>query len=171
MPESVQGTVKRAQERMCEWYWNRIKKQYMPMPLNHYVSTLVFGVKCFDELTCTIMVASSWESLQYATHWVGDAMKAENPSLLDRRDAGVVSDAEDTPLSGKPTVAETNKIKTLPPSVIKDLEQKNIARKLADLSPIVIDIRRCIACRAWFESAGHRTCGCASPSSADSGTG
>jgi hypothetical protein len=54
------------------------------------------------------------------------------------------------------------KIKTLPPSVVKDIEQKNIARRLAGLSPISIKIRRCIACGAPFESAGNRTCGCSS---------
>jgi hypothetical protein len=54
------------------------------------------------------------------------------------------------------------KIKTLPPSVVKDIEQKNIARRLAGLSAIVIKVRRCIACGAPFESAGNRTCGCSS---------
>lgn len=54
------------------------------------------------------------------------------------------------------------KVKTLPPSVVKDIEQKNIARRLAGLSPIVIKIRRCISCGAPFESAGNRTCGCSS---------
>jgi hypothetical protein len=54
------------------------------------------------------------------------------------------------------------KIKLLPPSVVKDIEQKNIARKLAGLSPIVIKTRRCIACGSMFESAGNRTCGCSS---------
>jgi hypothetical protein len=54
------------------------------------------------------------------------------------------------------------KLKTLPPSVVKDIEQKNVARKLASLSPIVIKIRRCIACGSPFESAGNRTCGCTS---------
>ena len=54
------------------------------------------------------------------------------------------------------------KIKTLPPSVVKDIEQKNIARRLAGLSAISIKVRRCIACGAPFESAGNRTCGCSS---------
>jgi hypothetical protein len=54
------------------------------------------------------------------------------------------------------------KIKLLPPSVVKDIEQKNIARRLAGLSPIVIKTRRCIACGSMFESAGNRTCGCSS---------
>lgn len=53
-------------------------------------------------------------------------------------------------------------IKTLPPSVVKDIEQKNIARRLAGLSPIVIKVRRCISCGSLFESAGNRTCGCSS---------
>jgi hypothetical protein len=54
------------------------------------------------------------------------------------------------------------KVKTLPPSVVKDIEQKNVARKLAGLSPIIIKVRRCIACGSMFESAGNRTCGCSS---------
>ncbi len=54
------------------------------------------------------------------------------------------------------------KLKTLPPSVVKDIEQKNVARKLAGLSPIVIKVRRCISCGLPFESAGNRTCGCTS---------
>jgi hypothetical protein len=57
---------------------------------------------------------------------------------------------------------DPNRIKTLPPSVVKDIEQKNLARKLAGLSPIVIKVRRCIACGSKFESAGNRTCGCSS---------
>ncbi|NBO37635.1 hypothetical protein EBU99_03530 [bacterium] len=60
------------------------------------------------------------------------------------------------------TTPDGLKIKTLPPSVVKDIEQKNIARRLAGLSPIVIKVRRCIACGAPFESAGNRTCGCSS---------
>ncbi len=54
--------------------------------------------------------------------------------------------------------------KTLPPSVVKDIEQKNIARRLAGLSRIEIKIRRCILCSSMFESAGNRTCGCSSRS-------
>lgn len=61
-----------------------------------------------------------------------------------------------------PTTPDGMKIKTLPPSVVKDIEQKNIARRLAGLSPIQIKVRRCIACGAPFESAGNRTCGCSS---------
>lgn len=54
------------------------------------------------------------------------------------------------------------RIKTLPPSVIKDIEQKNIARRLAGLSPIHVRVRRCLTCGSMFESAGNRTCGCSS---------
>lgn len=53
-----------------------------------------------------------------------------------------------------------NKVKRLPPSVIKDIELKNHARRLANLSPIRIKVRQCISCGAMFESAGNRTCGC-----------
>lgn len=67
------------------------------------------------------------------------------------------------PSSMPPGLAQDpNKIKTLPPSVVKDIEQKNVARRLAGLSPIVIKVRRCIACGSKFESAGNRTCGCSS---------
>jgi len=54
------------------------------------------------------------------------------------------------------------RIKTLPPSVVKDIEQKNIARRLAAISPIQIRVRRCLACSFMFESSGNRTCGCSS---------
>ena len=53
-----------------------------------------------------------------------------------------------------------NKVKTLPPSVVKDIELKNQARRLADLAPIRIRVRSCIACQQLFESAGNRSCGC-----------
>jgi hypothetical protein len=61
-----------------------------------------------------------------------------------------------------PAIVDPSRTKTLPPSVVKDIEQKNIARRLAGLSPITIKIRRCIACGSPFESAGNRTCGCSS---------
>ena len=53
-----------------------------------------------------------------------------------------------------------NKVKRLPPSVVKDIELKNQARKLASLEPIRIKIRACISCDQLFESAGNRSCGC-----------
>ncbi len=53
-----------------------------------------------------------------------------------------------------------NKVKKLPPSVVKDIELKNQARRLACLAPIKIKVRMCIACHQSFESAGNRTCGC-----------
>lgn len=55
---------------------------------------------------------------------------------------------------------QSDKIKRLPPSVVKDIELKNQARKLAHLSPIAIKVRRCITCQQMFESAGNRNCGC-----------
>lgn len=58
------------------------------------------------------------------------------------------------------TDSQSNKIKRLPPSVVKDIELKNQARKLAGLAAIKIRVRRCIACDLSFESAGNRTCGC-----------
>lgn len=58
------------------------------------------------------------------------------------------------------TEFKSNKIKRLPPSVVKDIELKNHARRLANLSPITIKVRHCIACNMPFESAGNRTCGC-----------
>jgi len=54
----------------------------------------------------------------------------------------------------------SNKVKRLPPSVVKDIELKNHARRLANLSPIQIKVRHCISCNTLFESAGNRTCGC-----------
>ena len=54
----------------------------------------------------------------------------------------------------------SNKVKRLPPSVVKDIELKNHARRLASLSPIRIKVRTCISCGTLFESAGNRTCGC-----------
>lgn len=72
------------------------------------------------------------------------------------------ADASGTAEAPGATTPDGLKIKTLPPSVVKDIEQKNIARRLAGLSPIVIKVRRCIACGAPFESAGNRTCGCSS---------
>ena len=56
--------------------------------------------------------------------------------------------------------AQPSKVKTLPPSVVKDIEQKNIARKLAGLPMIKIKVRRCLICGYFFESSGNRTCGC-----------
>lgn len=60
------------------------------------------------------------------------------------------------------TTTETpaKRVKQLPPSVLKDIELKNHARRLANLAPIKIRIRRCISCLSLFESAGNRTCGC-----------
>ncbi|MDA9951479.1 hypothetical protein N9D31_02775 [Oligoflexaceae bacterium] len=55
---------------------------------------------------------------------------------------------------------QSNKVKRLPPSVVKDIELKNHARRLAGLSPIMIKVRQCISCTTKFESAGNRTCGC-----------
>lgn len=55
---------------------------------------------------------------------------------------------------------KSNKVKRLPPSVLKDIELKNHARRLAGLSPIKVKVRTCIACNTLFESAGNRTCGC-----------
>lgn len=55
---------------------------------------------------------------------------------------------------------QSNKIKRLPPSVVKDIELKNHARRLANLSAIKIKVRTCITCGVLFESAGNRTCGC-----------
>ena len=55
---------------------------------------------------------------------------------------------------------QSNKVKRLPPSVVKDIELKNHARRLANLSPIRIKVRTCISCSTQFESPGNRTCGC-----------
>jgi hypothetical protein len=54
----------------------------------------------------------------------------------------------------------TEDIKRLPKSVIQDIDLKNHARRLANLTPITIKVRRCAICDCLFESAGNRTCGC-----------
>lgn len=59
-----------------------------------------------------------------------------------------------------PNEFQANKVKRLPPSVVKDIELKNHARRLANLAPIRIKVRTCISCNTLFESAGNRTCGC-----------
>jgi|GEM_PF-632276 len=82
--------------------------------------------------------------------------------LLLNSESGIAGTPAEGITAPGPTTADGMKIKTLPPSVVKDIEQKNIARRLAGLSPIVIKVRRCIACGAPFESAGNRTCGCSS---------
>lgn len=53
-----------------------------------------------------------------------------------------------------------NQVKRLPQSVVKDIELKNHARRLANLPLIKVKIRTCMACGVLFESAGDRTCGC-----------
>lgn len=64
-----------------------------------------------------------------------------------------------TPFQG--TVPSSQpKVKVLPISIRKDIQQKNVARKLAGLPEIRIQVRKCIACGSFFESAGNRTCGC-----------
>ncbi len=55
---------------------------------------------------------------------------------------------------------EPEEIKKLPLAVVNDIELKNHARRLANLAPIVIKVRRCHVCGGLFESAGNRTCGC-----------
>ncbi len=94
--------------------------------------------------------------------------------MLKRRKAQLSSSEETSTESGSAKVGlgalsnlgvgpdGAQKLKMLPPSVVKDIEQKNVARKLAGLSPIVIKVRRCISCGLPFESAGNRTCGCTS---------
>jgi len=54
----------------------------------------------------------------------------------------------------------SNQIKRLPTSVVKEIELKNHARRLAGLSPIHVKVRNCINCQELFESAGNRNCGC-----------
>jgi len=51
-------------------------------------------------------------------------------------------------------------VKKLSESVKQDIELKNRARRLANLSPIKITVRQCIQCSQLFESDGSRTCGC-----------
>jgi len=60
---------------------------------------------------------------------------------------------------------KVNKLKKLPPSVLKDIELKNHARRMAGLSPIRVKIRQCITCGEDFESSGNRSCGCSNRNS------
>ena len=60
-------------------------------------------------------------------------------------------------------------VKRLPPQVVKDIELKNHARRLAGLCLIRITVRRCNACSGLFESAGNRTCGCQISKEVDKG--
>lgn len=60
------------------------------------------------------------------------------------------------------SVEESKKVKPLPPVILKEIEQKNQARKLANLPLLAIKVRRCIACKQLFESAGKWNCGCQS---------
>lgn len=60
-------------------------------------------------------------------------------------------------------MAETIHIKDIKRLSIKakrDIELKNISRKLAGLPIIQIALRRCSACNKLFESAENVTCGC-----------
>jgi len=54
----------------------------------------------------------------------------------------------------------TKKLKKLSISLVKDIELKNEARRVAGLSQIKIMVRECRMCGCLFESAGNRTCGC-----------
>ncbi|BBH53634.1 hypothetical protein [Fluviispira sanaruensis] len=85
--------------------------------------------------------------------------------LSNEQESAAVKDSVHAPVSDLANgerIENGMRIKTLPPSVIKDIEQKNIARRLAGLSPIHVRVRRCLTCGSMFESAGNRTCGCSS---------
>ncbi len=58
------------------------------------------------------------------------------------------------------SLARTEKVKKLPPTIQRDFESKNRARKSAFLSPLSISIRSCLVCGKKFESVGNRLCGC-----------
>lgn len=90
--------------------------------------------------------------------------KKIKPSLDDDEDDEEESDLVDSDEDDESIerIEGSSKVKYLPPSVIKDIEQKNVARKLAGLPPILTRIRHCLTCGAKFQSAGNRTCGCAS---------
>lgn len=51
-------------------------------------------------------------------------------------------------------------VKRMSPQMVRDIELKNHARRLVNLRPIRITVRRCNACGGLFETAGNRTCGC-----------
>ncbi len=52
------------------------------------------------------------------------------------------------------------KVKKLPPTIQRDFDSKNRARKSAFLSPLSITVRSCLICGKKFESVGNRLCGC-----------
>ena len=95
-------------------------------------------------------------------------MKRVFGTTMPQSSLGEAGDAPESELDSLPPLSACGfeianpKIKTLPPSVVRDIEQKNIARRLAGLTPITIKVRRCIACGSSFESSGNRTCGCTS---------
>lgn len=60
--------------------------------------------------------------------------------------------------------AKKEAVKRLPPSVVKEIANKNNCRRLAGLPLLEITERRCIRCHSMFESAGNRTCGCSASS-------
>lgn len=66
--------------------------------------------------------------------------------------------------SGAKDSAKKEAVKRLPPSVVKEIANKNNCRRLAGLPLLEITVRRCIRCHCLFESAGNRTCGCSASS-------
>ena len=53
-----------------------------------------------------------------------------------------------------------NKIRRLPAQTVKDVKVKNLARRLAGLSPLRIKVVSCLSCGQMFETVANRTCGC-----------
>lgn len=89
-------------------------------------------------------------------------IKIMKSNEADSHSASTIAQAPLSDLATGERIENGMRIKTLPPSVIKDIEQKNIARRLAGLSSIHVRVRRCLTCGSMFESAGNRTCGCSS---------
>ncbi len=92
---------------------------------------------------------------------IDNKINKKNP-LLPKKPNSPLLENEDDEEDSESKADGGSKIKYLPPSVMKDIEQKNAARKLAGLPSIVTRIRRCLTCGSMFQSAGNRTCGCAS---------
>jgi hypothetical protein len=80
--------------------------------------------------------------------------KVSQATLIDIRRGASPPMMNDMPTS------KTGRLRRLPAFVLRDLREKNKARKLAGLAPIEVKVRACNACGQSFESIGNRSCGC-----------
>ena len=57
-------------------------------------------------------------------------------------------------------------VKRLPECDLRMIDELNRGRRNANLSALVVKVRRCMGCRTLFESTGNRQCGCNGKASA-----